>query len=219
MFRSKTLASSAVALAMIFTAGPALAQGKADRARTAIAHAEGRIQAGDIAGVASTLPEQQAEARNALRTAKEDLAAGRKEDSIANANRASAIAEAALGQTQRIKSAEASVTAQSAQEAAARTQTAETNAAIAQQQAAEAQARAQSAEQTAIAQTVRANEAVAAANSAQVETTVTTETKPAARSAPRKVVKTKVARKPAAKRPATRTATETTQTTVTTSSM
>ena len=97
MFRNKTLAPAVATLALALAFGsPVHAQGKADRARTAIAVAESKIQAGDAAGAGTTLPQRQAEARHALATAKEDLSAGRKEDAVANANRAAAIAEAGL---------------------------------------------------------------------------------------------------------------------------
>ncbi len=220
MFRSKILVPAVAGMAMILALGtPAHAAGKAERARTAIAHAEGRIQAGDAAGVAAVLPDRQAEARKALNTAKEDLAAGRKEEAISEANRATAIAEAALGQSQQIKAEQANAQAQQAQDVQARAQQAEVNATVAQQQAADATARAANAEQAAAASAVRADVAVATANAAaanQVETTVTTETKaaPVAKArASRKVVKVQrkaVARKvPAA---VTETTTVTTRT-------
>lgn len=217
MFRSKTLkpAVAGVALAFIL-ASPALAQGKADRARAAIAAAEAKIQAGDTAGVGAALPNRQAEARASLNTAKEDLAAGRKEEAIARANQASTIAEAAIGEAQQRKSAEAASAQQQANDANTKVQQAQTDAALAQQQAADASARAANAEQSAAVSARRADAAiaVAATNAAtpQVETTVTTsETRPRAAAKPRKVVKT-VVRKAA---PASATVAET-STTVTT---
>lgn len=189
MFKSKFLALGMTgAVMMAAMGGPAQAEGKADRARAAIAKAEGKIQAGDAAGVGTLLPERQVEARHALDTAKEDLAAGRKEDAIARANQASALAEAALGEAQKQKTAGASAAQAEAQ--------AQVDAA--QQQAADANVRAANAEQSAAAAAARAQAAQTeaanarlAANAAQVETTVTTENKPTAR----RSTKTKVVRK------------------------
>lgn len=231
MYRNKTLAPAVATLALVlaFGATPAQAAGKADRARAAIATAEGKIQAGDAAGVGTTLPARQAEARHALNTAKEDLSAGRKEDAIAAANRASAIAEAALGEAQKRKEADAQANAAQAAQAQADAAAAQQQAALSQQQQADAaakaqqaQASAQLAQQQAADANSRATEAatraavaeqqLAAANST-VETQVTTETKPVARSSNRKVV-TKVVRKPAPKKVAPSTYAET-KTTVT----
>ena len=215
MYRNKTLAPAVATLALVLAFGsPVQAAGKADRARAAIATAEGKIQAGDAAGVSTVLPARQAEARHALNTAKEDLGAGRKEDAVANANRASAIAEAALGEAKNRQEADAAAQQERAQadgaaaqqaaqqeaqaraDASAQAQQAQASAQLAQQQAADAERRAADAAQRA----ANAENQLAIANAAQVETSVTTETKPVARVAATKKVTTKVTKKPVAKK-------------------
>lgn len=235
MSRTRTLAPTLATLAFVLAFGsPAHAAGKADRARAAIATAEGKIQAGDAAGVQTVLPARQAEARKLLNTAKEDLAAGHKEDAVAAANQASAVAEGALGEAQKRKDAEAD--AQAAQAAAAQRQAdaARQQAALARQQAAAAdqqRAQAEATTQTVQQQVADANSRAAdaqiraaaaeqaAANvtqgsGAQVETTVTTESKPAAKPV-HKTVRTKVVRRTAPKKPAHTVASAETKTTVT----
>src|SRR4051794_19843303 len=81
------LASSAMAMAI---ATPAQA-GKADRAREAIAAAEAKIHTAESIGAGTETPRVTAEARAALATAKEDLAAGHKSPAIAQAIHASAL--------------------------------------------------------------------------------------------------------------------------------
>ncbi|WJS97166.1 hypothetical protein [Novosphingobium humi] len=200
----KPLHSTLLAATMLAVAWstPAMAEGKADRAKKAIAVAEAKISAADTAGADTLLAVDQAKAKQALADAREDLSAGRKEEAIETANHAAMIADANLGQAQRMK----------AQHTAARVEAAKTDAAIAQAQASEATQQA-AAQQVAAANERAANaeqaaqaaqqEAMAARASAQaameqkaaVETTVTTQN--TGRVAARKVVRTRVVKKPA----------------------
>lgn len=161
------LAASAMALAL---ATPAQA-GKADRAREAIAAADAKIHTAETMGAGSEIPHQTADARAALATAREKLAAGHKSTSISEAIRASSLADAAIGEMQRHQDRAL------ADERQARTE----SVAAAQQQTADANARANMAQQSAA---VSASEASTARNAAlvsamalpaQVQTTVTTE--------------------------------------------
>lgn len=200
----KPLHSTLLAATMLAVAWstPAMAEGKADRAKKAIAVAEAKISAADTAGADTLLAVDQAKAKQALADAREDLSAGRKEEAIETANHAAMIADANLGQAQRMK----------AEHTAARVEAAKTDAAIAQAQASEATQQA-AAQQVAAANERAANaeqaaqaaqqEAMAARASAQaameqkaaVETTVTTQN--TGRVAARKVVRTRVVKKPA----------------------
>ena len=188
------LAASAMALAL---ATPAQA-GKADRAREAIAAADAKIHTAESMGVGSELPHQAADARAALAMAKEKLSAGHKSTSIAEAIRASALADAAIGEMQGRQERALADERQSHSDgvAAAQQQTA-----LAQQQTVDANVRASVAQQSAA---VSASEAVAARNAAivaaqtppaLVETTVTTEQP--ARVSTRRATRTTVTRRPA----------------------
>ncbi|WP_332836086.1 hypothetical protein [Flavisphingomonas formosensis] len=128
-----------VSALMLAASSQAFAEGKADRARQAIAQAQGKIEAAHIVGTGSEVPAIHAEALAALRAAKEDLASGHKERAIAEANRASALADTAVGEAQANRAAD---------DRAAREDAAAT-AAQAQQDAAAANARAAAAEQAA----------------------------------------------------------------------
>lgn len=102
MSTARVIGASSLLLMM---ATPALAEGKADRARAAIAEATGKTDAASKLGASGEVPRLQAEAQAALRTAREDLASGRKDEAIAGANHASQLADLAIGQSQ--KNAEA----------------------------------------------------------------------------------------------------------------
>ena len=82
---------------------PALGQGKKDRAREAVATAQAKVDAASKVGAAGEVPRLLAEAQGALRAAQEDLARDKKTDAIADANRASTLADQALGEAQRAK--------------------------------------------------------------------------------------------------------------------
>ncbi len=206
-----------IASLIAFAASPALSEGKADRARAAIAEAHGKIDAANNVGAGGEVPGMTAQANAALKMAEADLAAGHKERAIDEAIHASALADAAIGQAQKNR-----VEAEQAQRA-----NAENAAANAQQDAAAANARADSAEQAAAA---AAADAQAARNAppvliapapapAPTTTTVTTQTErqvsPATPTARRPVVKKRtVVRRNRTASPAV---TEKTTTTVTTS--
>lgn len=131
------------------------------------------------------MPHQTADARAALAMAREKLSAGHKSTSIAEAIRASALADAAIGEMQRHQERMLANERQARTDslAAAQLQTAfaQQQAASAQQQTVDANARANVAQQSAA---VSANEAAVARGAvilgaqtqpALVETTVTTE--------------------------------------------
>ena len=181
------LASSAICLAM---AQPAAADKISDRAREAIAAAEAKIHTAETMGASSETPRDTAEARAALAAAREDFRVKHKEMAIQDAIRASALADTAIGMTQKHKDADVAAardaqkdTAESARDqvSAAHNQAAaaQDQAVTAQQRAADADARAHSAEQSAAASAAEAKDAAAMAEAPKpeapvVETTVTT---------------------------------------------
>ncbi|MDB5715364.1 MAG: hypothetical protein JWO15_2761 [Sphingomonadales bacterium] len=190
MQRSKFIARGAAISAFLMLANPAYAEGKADRARAAIAEASGKIDAANKLGANGEVPRLQAEAQAALRSARENLASGHKEEAIADANHASTTADLAIGEAQKNR-----MNAERAQRS-----NAEATAAVAQQDAAAANARADAAQQSAAsaaadAAAARAAPPVILAAPAAPTTTVTTETvkhvaTPARKAAPvRRVVK------------------------------
>jgi hypothetical protein len=137
---SVTLArGTAICALLALSATAASAEGKKDRAREAIAAASAKIDAANKVGASGEVPRLQAEAQAALRTAREDLARGHKEEAIGEANHASQLADTAIGLAERNH------------EDAARAQRdhAEAAAASAQRDAAAANARADSAEHAA----------------------------------------------------------------------
>lgn len=180
MKRSNLIATTIGATALMFAGSPALAQGKADRARAAIAEARGKIDAANKVGVAGDAPRLQAEAQAALRTAEEELARGKKDEAIADALHASELADTALGAAQQARNAQASAQQADAQAAAAQ----------AQQQAQAANERADAAQQQAAAATADAAAAraappvIVAAPTPTPTTTITTETTKQAVAAP-----------------------------------
>lgn len=213
----KKLAGSAgLAAVLIVSASPAWADGKADRARQAVAEARAKVDAMNKLNGAGDFPRMQAEAQATLRTAEEDLAGMSKDKAIADANRASQLADTAIGLAQRNQAEAAAAQQQQTQmNAQAATQ--------AQQDAADANARAAEAQQAAAQAQA---EAVAARNQppvvvpvpVQAETTVTTQTTRSAtatRATPRKVVH-RVVKKPVRRAAAPTRVAETTTTTVTT---
>jgi hypothetical protein len=155
---------------LLMLATPAIAEGKADRARAAIAEATGKIDAANKLGANGEVPRLQAEAQAALRAARENLASGRKEEAISAANHASTTADLAIGEAQKNRA-----NADQAQRA-----NAEATAAAAQQDAAAANVRADAAQQAAASAAADAAAARAAPPviiaPAAPTTTVTTET-------------------------------------------
>lgn len=171
MSRPNPLFRTAALSALLLVTTPALAEGKADRARAAIAEATGKIDAANKLGANGEVPRLQAEAQAALRAARENLARGHKEEAIAAANHASTTAELAIGEAQKNR-----MNAERAQRA-----NTEATAAAAQQDAAMANARADAAQQSAAAAAsdaaaARATPPVVIAAPAPPTTTVTTET-------------------------------------------
>jgi hypothetical protein len=176
---SKTpyLAALAPALALILAA-PAYAESTGDRAQEAIA----KLQTAQTAGAATDVPQEYAQAQQALADAREDVAEGKKEDAIMAANHSAALADAVVLEAQKHRDMAAARQNDMAQQqvnaaqqsAAAAQQTASSaqqDAAAARQQAADASQRADAAQLTA-AQI--AAQAAAAPPPAQVATTVTT---------------------------------------------
>jgi hypothetical protein len=190
-----TAVMAATALCLSF-ASPAAAQGKAERARIAIAEAQTKIDTAEALGTSTAQPGQTAAANAALARAKENLAAGHKPEAIEDAIRASALADTALGLMQknaklRSEAVQSQVRAQT--DGMARAQM---SVDAARQQTDMANDRAMRAENSAAASASDAAVARNAAMAAQptvVETTVTTQ-----EAAPpvvvRKVVKAKAKR-------------------------
>ncbi len=192
MFRKTLIASLLATSAMTLAIASPAAAGKSDRAREAIAAAEAKVHTAENLGTGAEVPRETADARAALAIAQEDFKAGHKEDAIQDAIHASALADTAIGMSQRHKDA-ALASARDAQRAtaenardqvgAAKDQAvaAQGQAVAAQQQAADANARAESAQQAAAnsaadAAAARNAAAMAAAQppAPQVETTTTT---------------------------------------------
>lgn len=204
------LRSMALATMLALVATPALA-GKEDRAKRAIAEAQGKIDAAEKAGTTGEAPGLVADANAALRAAREDLASDHNTAAIQAAIRASALADRAIGVANRNR-AEAEAAARA--DAAARTAAAQEQASAAAAAAQDANARAAAAEQSAALANAQA-EALRNAPppaAAVVTTTETTRTASAARPATTK----KVVRRTVPARPATRSATteKTTTTTI-----
>jgi len=213
MFRTTIIASLLATSAMTLAIATPAAAGKSDRAREAIAAAEAKVHTAETLGASADSPREAAEARASLAIAQEDFKSGHKEDAIQEAIHASALADTAIGMSERHKQAAVAqaregqrATAEAArdqvvaakdQAASAQDQAAaaQQQAANAQQQAADANARAQTAEQAAASS---AADAAAARNAAalaaqtppapQVETTTTTSHATAGRRTTRKVV-------------------------------
>lgn len=184
---------AATALCLSF-ASPAAAQGKADRARAAIAEAQTKIDTAESLGTSTAQPGQTAEANAALASAKENLSAGHKPEAIADAIRASALADTALGMMQknaklRSDAAQAQATANTAAQAQASVDAAHQQTDIANDRAIRAElAAAASASDANVARNAAA--AALATQPVQVQTTVTTE-EPARPVVVRKVVVSK----------------------------
>ncbi len=165
-----------VSLTALIAASPALAGGKNEQATAAIAAAEAKIDAANKVGASGEVPQLQASASAALRTAKDDLSHGNKDQAIMDANHASELADRAMGEAQRVATTNAAIQQNQAAMAAS----------AAQQDAAAANARADAAAQAARASaqdaaTARATPQVVAVvtpapAAPTTETTVTTET-------------------------------------------
>jgi hypothetical protein len=179
MKRSVSLTHSLCMSALLLMAGPAFAEGKGDRAKEAMAAAAAKVEAANKIGATGETPRLQAQAQAALRAAHESYAAGHKEESIAQANRATQLSDEAIGTTQKNR-------AQDNREQRAAT---EATAAAAHEDAAAANARADAAQQSAAIATAQANAARAAtpvvvASPAPQATTITTESEEHSSAAP-----------------------------------
>ena len=136
---AKLAGGISIAASIAILASPVLAEGKADRAREAIAAASAKVDAANKVGASGEVPHLQAEAQAALRDAQEDLKSGHKDEAIAAANHASELADTAIGishrnavDQQRETAASATNAAMSAQEQAAASAQADAAAARAQ---------------------------------------------------------------------------------------
>jgi len=148
--RSRLAGGLALSAILALSTSPALAEGKHDRAKEAMAAAQAKIDAANKIGAATATPHLAADAEAMLRTAHEDLSRGKKEEAIQDANRASQLADTAIGEAQRRKDAMAQRSQADAAAAAA----------AAQNQAADANARADAAQ-------AAAQQAAAAADAAR----------------------------------------------------
>jgi hypothetical protein len=147
-------ASSAIALgAMLLITTPAMAEGKADKARAAIAEASGKIDAAIRVGTDGDALAIQSQAQDALVLARKELADGHKDEAIIDAQHASKLADTAIAEVSRTRAANAS---------AQRTRS-EAVTSGAMQSAANANARADVAQQTAAIATASADAANARA--------------------------------------------------------
>ncbi len=202
--------SIALATLLALATTPAMA-GKEDRAKRAIAEAQGKVDAAEKAGTGADAPGLIAEANAALRAAREDIAADHKTAAIQAASQASLLADRAIGVSNRNRvDAEAAARA----DAAAATVAAQNNASISAQSAQDANIRAAAAEQSAAVAKAQVEVLRSAPPpvAAVVTTTETTRTASAARPATKK----KIVRRTIPARPATRAATtqKTTTTTI-----
>ena len=200
----------ALAALLALTSTPAFA-GKEDRAKQAIAEAQGKIDAAEKAGTMGEAPGLVAEANAALRAARENLKSDHNTAAIQAANRASMMAEKAIG-VANLNRIDAEAARRS--DAAAATAVAQQEVNAAALAAQDANSRAIAAEQSAAVANAQVNAMRNAPPpaAAVVTTTETTRTASTARPATRK----KVVRRTVPARPATRSATteKTTTTTI-----
>ena len=143
----KMMLNATIATAMMLgAASPGVARGKMDRAREAVAAARAKVDAAAKIGATGEVPRLQAEAAAALRTAEEDVASSRKDEAIAQANRASQLADTAIGISERNRNAAANVNTAVAVDAQQQAAAANAQAQAATAQADDANARAAAAE-------------------------------------------------------------------------
>lgn len=213
MFKLLSLGATA-ASALVLMASPVHAEGKADRARAAIAEARGKVQTLGTLGAAGEAPRMVAQAQAALRSAEDNLKGGNKDEAIADALRASEIADTAVGVVRRDQ-ATAAASAQA--DAAATADAAQADAAAADTRAAQAEQATAAAQAEAAAARAAPPVVVAAPEPTTTVTTETTRTAAAStRTTPHRTTTRVVKRKPAS-RTATRPATVTERTTTTVS--
>lgn len=148
------ISSAALSAALLMTS-PAMAAGKADRARAAIAEANGKVDAAAKVATGGESARMQSEAAALARQAQQNLASGHKEQAFDDANRASLLADNAITEANHAKTAAVHDARANAQATAA----------AAQQDAAAANARADAAQQSAAAAAADAAAARAAPRS------------------------------------------------------
>lgn len=134
--RSARVLACASALGLIVASVPAMADGKMDRARAAVAEARGKVDAAARAGSGGVAPRTLTDAQASLRAAEDDLKASRKDQAVVDAQNASRLADLALNEMQRAQ----------ADKAAADKAAADAQAADAARAASDAEARARAAE-------------------------------------------------------------------------
>ncbi|MEO7383475.1 MAG: hypothetical protein ABIU18_00935 [Novosphingobium sp.] len=134
-----TLAAG-VAAAMFALPSVALAEGKSDQARNAIAAAKAKIDAVNIVGAAGDAPRLYADAVRELHIAQDELNHHAKVEALRDATHASELADQALAASQRSRSSDQRSATQAAQD-----QAAQANARAADAQAATARAQAEAA--------------------------------------------------------------------------
>lgn len=204
MFLQGASVSALLALGVV----PAHAEGKADRARTAIAAAEAKVESANKMGSSTASPAMMAHAQAELATARENLKSGNKDTAIEQAIDAQRIADTAIGQTNRATAeAVSNNAAQAQQNAQSQVDAANARADSAVASAQDASDRAAAAQQQAAAASAQAE---AARNQPQPVTTVTTVEKSSTRAPARKI--THVVKKPASTYAGTTTAERTTTT-------
>lgn len=205
--RSGIAISLVASISLALPAG-ALAETKTSKARQAIAAAQAKIEASNIAGASGDAPRLHAQAVTALHVAQDELAHSDKDEAIRDANHAAELADLALAASQRERSdTQAAATAQAQHDAAS------ANARAAAAQAAAAAAQADAAAARAAPPVIVETPAPAPAPAPQTDTTVTTtQTDQVAAATPKKV-KRRVVRHHVAHHPARSTKTTTTVTT------
>lgn len=175
--RKFVIHAAALTALSLMAAPPVAAESKGDRAKVAVAEAQGKIDALNAMGAGGDVPRMTADAMAALRSAQDELRAGRKDEAIEAAHRASHLADTAVGVAERDRrEAAAAKQADTAMAAQAQVSAAQDQAVAAQQQADAANARATNAEQAAASAAADAAAARAAATTPPPATTVTTET-------------------------------------------
>jgi hypothetical protein len=196
---------------LLVSTSPAFAQSKTDRARMAITEAHAKVDAAVKVGAVGEAPRLVAQAQAALRTAEEDLHRSHEYNAIEDAHHASQLADQALGYAEQAKREDAVANrdrAAAAEQAAAaehaRSASAEAAASAAQESAADANARADAAQQAASASAAeaaaaRATPAPAPVTTVAVERETTTAPATTTRVVTRPVAKKKVVRRTASR--------------------
>lgn len=207
---SMFMRGASVSAFLALGAVPALAEGKADRAHSAISAAQAKVESANKMGASTASPAMMAHAQAEIATARENLKSGNKDVAIEQAIDAQRIADTAIGEANRagVEAASNNV-ARAQQDAQSQVEAANARADSAVASAQDASDRAAAAQQQAAAASAQAE---AARN--QPTTTVTTVEKSSSRTPTRRITHRVV--KPASSYAGTTTAQQTT-TTVSTS--